>query len=72
MIGELMDIKSPVQDASQALNTALQLHQGGKLDQAALHYAAILEAQPQHFDAMHLLGVVRSQQGRDAEALDKI
>jgi protein O-GlcNAc transferase len=57
---------------SQGLNDALRLHQQGKLEEAALHYAAILKAQPRHFDAMHMLGVVRSQQGRHAEALDKI
>jgi protein O-GlcNAc transferase len=57
---------------SQALNSALQLHQQRSLDQAALEYAAILEAHPKHFDALHLLGVVRSQQGHHAEALEKI
>src|SRR5712692_6797845 len=57
---------------SQEFSIALRLHQEGKLDQAALHYAAILEAQPSHFDAMHLLGVVRLQQGRHTEGLDKI
>ena len=55
---------------SQALKEAVQLHQEGKLDQAALRYRAILNAQPNHFDAMHLLGVVRFQQGLYAEAVD--
>src|SRR5260370_827438 len=57
---------------SQGLDTALRLHQEGKLEEAALHYAAILTAQPNQFDAMHLLGVARFQQGRLAEGPEKI
>jgi protein O-GlcNAc transferase len=57
---------------SQRLKLAWQLHQEGKLDQAALHYAAVLKAQPKHFDALHLLGMLRLQQARHAEGLDKI
>jgi tetratricopeptide (TPR) repeat protein len=54
------------------LQQAFRLHQQGQFDRAALCYAAILKAQPNHFEAMHLLGVLRYQQGRQAEALDKI
>jgi predicted O-linked N-acetylglucosamine transferase (SPINDLY family) len=57
---------------SQALKLGLQLHQLGRLDQAASHYRAVLAAQPSHFDAMHLLGLLRFQQGRHAEAADRI
>src|SRR5436190_16997154 len=32
-------------------------------------YAAILTARPDHFDATRLLGVLRQQQGNNAEAL---
>ena len=55
---------------SQALQLGLQLHQCGKLDQAESHYRAVLTAQPTHFDAMHLLGLLQFQQGRHIEALD--
>lgn len=40
----------------QALQQAVQLHQQGRLDQAEHHYKGILAAQPNHFDAKHLLG----------------
>ena len=50
------------------LRRALPLHQAGKLDQAERLYLAILAAQADHFDALHLLGVVQYQQGRIAEA----
>ena len=56
----------------QALQQAVQLHQQGRLDQAEHHYKGILAAQPNHFGAKHLLGVLRYQQGRNQEALDHI
>ena len=71
-----MKIPSPrsnkQENPSQALQKALRLHREGKLDQAALHYAAILKKRPNHSDAMHYLGVIRFQQGRLPEALDCI
>lgn len=57
---------------AQALDEAIRLHQEGKLEEAALHYAAILKAQPRHFDALHLSGVVQFQLGRADEGLVKI
>lgn len=54
------------------LQQALQLHRDGKFDQAASQYEAILNKQSNHFDARHLLGVLRSQQGRHMEALTLI
>ncbi len=54
------------------LRRALPLHQAGKLDQAERLYLAILAAQADHFDALHLLGVVQYQQGRIAEAYDSL
>ena len=67
-----MPLENKQVDPSHKLQQALRLHQQGQFDQAALCYAAILKAQPNHFDAMHLLGVLRYHQGRHAEALDKI
>jgi tetratricopeptide (TPR) repeat protein len=54
------------------LARAIALHQKGELPEAEHFYSAILEVRPDHFDAKHLLGVVRHQQGRDHEALDMI
>ena len=59
-------------NASQLLQEALLLHQQGNLDQAELRYTMVLAAHPKQFDAKHLLGVIRLQQGRNTEALDHI
>jgi tetratricopeptide (TPR) repeat protein len=59
-------------ESSQALQQAVQRHQQGRFDEAEESYQAILAAQPNHFDARHLLGVLRYQQGRNTEALDCI
>ena len=53
----------------QALQRASNFHRQGLLVDAELIYSDILKVQPQNFDALHLLAVVRYQQGRDAEAL---
>jgi predicted O-linked N-acetylglucosamine transferase (SPINDLY family) len=51
---------------------ALSLHQAGQLEQAAVLYQAILERDPAHFDALHLLGVIAAQAGDPARALGLI
>lgn len=56
----------------EALQRALALHQQGRLDQSEHLYLQILEAEHDHFDARHLLGVLRYQQGRNEEALELI
>jgi protein O-GlcNAc transferase len=57
---------------AQALQKATALHVAGDLEAAEARYAAILEASPQQFGALHLLGVIRSQQGRHEEAAELI
>jgi tetratricopeptide (TPR) repeat protein len=42
---------------------ALDLHGAGALDQAARLYRSVLQAEPAHFDAAHMLGVVHLQRG---------
>jgi predicted O-linked N-acetylglucosamine transferase (SPINDLY family) len=53
----------------QALDTAIQHHQAGRLHQAEEIYRQILNVAPQQVDALHLLGVVAHQTGRNDEAL---
>jgi predicted O-linked N-acetylglucosamine transferase (SPINDLY family) len=53
----------------QLLDRAIACHQRGQLGEAERLYLDILKAQPGHFDAQHLLGIVRHQQGRGLEAL---
>ena len=43
---------------SEALAIALQHHQAGQLPQAEQIYRQILEVEPNHADAWHLLGVL--------------
>ncbi len=52
-----------------SIQSALDLHRQGRLDQAAALYAQILESEPANFGALQFLGVLRGQQGRYAEAL---
>ena len=52
---------TPVQAVEQMINTALQLHQQGQLQQAEQVYREILRQQPKFAYAMNLLGVLLSQ-----------
>ncbi|HLH97399.1 MAG TPA: tetratricopeptide repeat protein [Xanthobacteraceae bacterium] len=56
-------------DPVQVFNQAADWHRQGNLAAAERLYLKMLEAQPDHFDALHLLGVLRCQQGRFTEAL---
>jgi predicted O-linked N-acetylglucosamine transferase (SPINDLY family) len=68
------DAKSGIRSdpAGEALNAALHHHQSGRLEQAATLYGKILEADPRHADANHLLGVIAFQLGRNEVAADLI
>ena len=50
------------------LHSALTLHQAGDLDQAEALYRQILDADPNHADALYLLGMVAFARGSMAEA----
>jgi tetratricopeptide (TPR) repeat protein len=54
------------------LRLGLQQHQRGRLNEAATLYQHALAAQPDHPDALHLLGVVSLQRGDHARALELI
>lgn len=56
-------------NAGQTINEALALHQQGRLDEAEKLYNRVLKAERDHFDALHLLGVLNQQRGRNGEAL---
>ncbi|MGF6974976.1 tetratricopeptide (TPR) repeat protein [Paraburkholderia sp. JPY465] len=47
---------------------AFAAHRDGRLDDAERGYRATLDHDPSHVDALHLLGVLRHQQGQHAEA----
>jgi protein O-GlcNAc transferase len=62
--------KEVLVDVRVALRNAFELHQAGRTEQAVPLYRSILRAEPEHFDALHLLGVAEYQQGDHAVAID--
>jgi protein O-GlcNAc transferase len=58
--------------APPAFAEAMALHRAGRLAEAQEIYVRILATQPNHFDSLHLLGVVHSQRGNYAEAVRQI
>lgn len=57
---------------SEALAVAHSHHQRGELAQAKAIYRQIVDGEPRHADAWHLLGVVADQQGRNDEAVEAL
>jgi protein O-GlcNAc transferase len=53
-------------------NRALALHQQGKLADAERIYSEVLRQQPNHFDALHLLGVIAVQTRRTEWGIELI
>jgi uncharacterized protein (TIGR02466 family) len=58
--------------AKEALSRGFALHQAGKRKEAEAIYRRVLEALPNHPDALHLLGVARRQSGKPKEAIELI
>src|SRR5262245_35440394 len=56
----------------QLFDRAVALYQGGLATKAERLCLQVLEARNGHFGALHLLGVIRHQQGRNDEALDAL
>jgi tetratricopeptide (TPR) repeat protein len=54
------------------LQQALALHQQGRLIAAEQGYREVLQAEPNHFDAMHLLGVLAMQTGQAENGVELI
>src|SRR5687768_16590813 len=54
----------------EAIRVALDHHQQGRLREAETIYREILKTQPNHFDALHLLGLVARQTGHPDAAID--
>ena len=57
---------------ADALRQAVDLHRQGELARAAARYRQILQREPAHFDALHLLGVASLQGGDPRAALELI
>ncbi|MFK7956965.1 MAG: tetratricopeptide repeat protein [Lysobacterales bacterium] len=55
-----------------AINSAIELHRAGDSQAAEKAYRAILNDQPEHFEALHFLGLIRQEAGDLNEALDLV
>jgi tetratricopeptide (TPR) repeat protein len=56
----------------QTMDAAMQLHRAGRFPEAERHYRQVLAIQPNNADALHLLGVLTSQLGREETAIELI
>lgn len=54
--------------ADTLFERGVEAHSAGRFAEAEAAYRAALERDPQHFDALHLLGVIHAQHGQPAEA----
>jgi tetratricopeptide (TPR) repeat protein len=59
----------PDLEIAHLLERAVRFHTDGQLEEADQLYQHILNHLPDHFDALHLLGVLRHQQNRSVDAL---
>ncbi len=55
-----------------SIDDAIRHHEAGRLDEAERLYRAMLDAEPRHPDALHLLGVLLTQLGEYDEAIAHI
>jgi protein O-GlcNAc transferase len=59
-------------DPTATFQQGLALHQQGRLDDAEALYRTVLAAQPAHFGALHLTGLIQYQRGAFAASVDWI
>lgn len=62
----------PAVSWAQMLAAAIQHHKAGRFAEAERLYRELLDGQPEHADALHLLGVLAHQTGRQALAIEMI
>src|SRR5438105_11690214 len=59
-------------DIAQIVDAAFAHHEAGELDQAAALYRKALEEDPEHAEALHLLGLIAFQRGEFEAAVELI
>ena len=64
--------QAPVAALQLKLNQGVALHRQGNLADAERCYAEVLQWQPNHFDALHLLGVIACQTRRTERGVELI
>ncbi|MBI5909919.1 MAG: tetratricopeptide repeat protein, partial [Betaproteobacteria bacterium] len=62
-------VQSPRFNIAQAMQEAVALHRQNRLREAEKIYGRVLKAAPDTFDALHLLGAIKAQNGQMGEAL---
>ncbi len=62
----------PQPNVARMLRRAFRAHEQGELGKAERLYAAVLQYDPDSFDALHLLGLLNHQRGRSEAALQLI
>lgn len=70
--GSTPDQPASPEDVRAAFEIAVALHREGRLEDAASGYGRVLAMAPDHFDALHLAGLVSYQNGQFAEAAERI
>jgi protein O-GlcNAc transferase len=68
MLKSFFGRRLPNFDATRVMAEATALHQQGHLAEVPPLCQSVLKSEPDHFDALHLLAVVKLQQGRHEEA----
>jgi tetratricopeptide (TPR) repeat protein len=64
--------RSYAADTRALLERALAHHQNGLIEEAERSYEHVLRREPDHFDALHMLGVLALQTGRPDRAVELI
>ena len=61
-----------METVKERFTTALMHHRAGRWADAESMYRNVMRTDPHHADAVHLLGVIALQQGRNLEAIEQI
>src|SRR5215831_12189513 len=64
--------KAELAEPSPSIEQAINHHQAGRLAEAETLYRRILDNEPRHFESLHYLGVLASQQGDHKSAVRQI
>lgn len=57
-------------DPALAIQRGIEFHQRGEFEEAEQQYREVLKRQPDHFEALHFLGILRGQRGDPEKALE--